>query len=441
MNYKISTLSLLFAILLSSCGKDDVTPNSNEVSFSLKTISSNSGRTAQSHLENAESILVTIEKMDGSPTDYTLEKIQLYNVNNEFISEKITLNLGEYQLVEFFVLDGDNNITHIAPLEGSEQGQNVSNPLPIQFTVAANEITSIEVEVISAEFLSLEDFGLAGFILSEINLFQFLVSVSEQGNHDNLLSATIRISNEDYEFTKDLQAIANNSLVIKDGYSSYGLTIEKEGYSPFNYTFSRDSLGNYSSIPLTIELISSTDELTIQERLDNGESPFEIIDSGVVIDNLYGKKYAGGLIFYLNTVDEFGIVAANGDQSVGIEWGCTDLDLSGANGVEVGDGAQNTLDINNECGDSNFAAKLCQELTLNEYDDWFLPSIDELNLMYENLALNNLGNFSDGLYWSSFEFNSNHLNPALAGSQNFSNGGTFATLKSQEYYVRAARYF
>jgi len=35
--------------------------------------------------------------------------------------------------------------------------------------------------------------------------------------------------------------------------------------------------------------------------------------------------------------------------------------------------------------------------------DWFLPSSDELYLMYINLKLNNIGNFSTGKYWSSTE--------------------------------------
>ncbi|XOV93951.1 MAG: FISUMP domain-containing protein [Bacteroidota bacterium] len=295
MKIRISPLLLLTGILfLSSCGQDDSTPNNNNVSFSIETIVSSSGRITQNTLENAKSILVTIENMDGSPTEYTLEKLQLFQVNDEFISEKITMSLGEYRLVEFFVVDEDENVTHITPLVGSEQAQNVNNPLPIQFTVAANEITVIAVEVISSEFLTLEDFGLAGFNLSEVDLFQFLLAVSAQGDLNQLLGGTLTVTTEDYHFTKELSAIANNAVVIKDGYEDYQITIESNGYNTYNHLFSRADLAEYESTPLHVELTTDDEDVIVDAR---GGQSYKIVQIGTQIwmaENLRATKYQNG---------------------------------------------------------------------------------------------------------------------------------------------------
>ena len=54
---------------------------------------------------------------------------------------------------------------------------------------------------------------------------------------------------------------------------------------------------------------------------------------------------------------------------------------------------------------SDYAAKLCADYSIAGKDDWFLPSKDELNLMYTNLKLADLGGFSDDSYLSSSEYN------------------------------------
>ena len=47
------------------------------------------------------------------------------------------------------------------------------------------------------------------------------------------------------------------------------------------------------------------------------------------------------------------------------------------------------------------AVTYCEDLIEGGYDDWYLPSKDELKLMYDNLKANNLGGLSGDLHWSS----------------------------------------
>ncbi|MCX7026723.1 MAG: DUF1566 domain-containing protein [Spirochaetes bacterium] len=75
----------------------------------------------------------------------------------------------------------------------------------------------------------------------------------------------------------------------------------------------------------------------------------------------------------------------------------------GATGAAIGTGKANTDTIVAATGSSGSAAQYCADLVYGGFDDWFLPSIDELALIYHNLKLNYKGNYSNYYYWSSTE--------------------------------------
>jgi uncharacterized repeat protein (TIGR02543 family) len=128
--------------------------------------------------------------------------------------------------------------------------------------------------------------------------------------------------------------------------------------------------------------------------------------------------------------------AAPSDQSAGTEWGCYGVSISGADGTAVGTGEQNTSDIETGCTTSDLAADVCANLSLGGYSDWFLPSKDELNLMYENLEVFGIGGFAVNYYWSSSEYDAGY-----AWGQYFYNGGQYDYYKYNTYRVRAVRAF
>ncbi len=149
-----------------------------------------------------------------------------------------------------------------------------------------------------------------------------------------------------------------------------------------------------------------------------------------------GMSYAGGIIFYVDGTGIHGLVCAANDQSTGAEWGCYGTGIPGADGTAVGTGAQNTIDIEAGCTTAGTAADICANLSLNDYNDWFLPSKDELNLMYTNLHLAALGGFASAWYWSSTESSS-----GLAWRQYFGSGLKSTTNKGFHQDVRAVRAF
>jgi hypothetical protein len=151
-----------------------------------------------------------------------------------------------------------------------------------------------------------------------------------------------------------------------------------------------------------------------------------------------GDTYQGGIIFYLDACGEHGLIAAASDQSTGIQWYNGSYTIISATGDSVGAGEENTILIEINQGSGSYAAKLCRDLILNGYSDWYLPSKYELDLMYDNLhnISTPLGDFASNWYWSSTEYNQ-----FAAWSQNFTNGIQTGKTKSDTHYVRAVRAF
>jgi uncharacterized protein DUF1566 len=152
----------------------------------------------------------------------------------------------------------------------------------------------------------------------------------------------------------------------------------------------------------------------------------------------FGEPYAGGIVFYIDSTGQHGLVAATSDQSTGSTWYNGGYVATGATGTALGTGAANTAAIISAQGTGSYAASICAALTLGGYTDWFLPSKDELNQLYINLANPGLGNISNYSYWSSTEYSTNnawfqYLTPNTGAQQN--------QLKVYQYYVRAIRAF
>ncbi len=115
-------------------------------------------------------------------------------------------------------------------------------------------------------------------------------------------------------------------------------------------------------------------------------------------------------------------------------WGCTDSSISTS--TSYGTGSNNTDEILSECADRPIAASIARDYDGGGYDDWFLPSKDELDILYQNRGA--IGNFNTGgdYYWSSSEYASNN-----SWSQRFSDGTQNYNNKHTTNRVRAVRAF
>lgn len=159
-----------------------------------------------------------------------------------------------------------------------------------------------------------------------------------------------------------------------------------------------------------------------------------------------GDVVNGGVVFWLDSTGQHGLVVAFSDVATSVEWGCYGQDLpnvpnvpynggipSGL-GAEIGDGFNNTNNILKDCPTAPAA------LAARSYGpDWFLPSAKELNQMYINKTtlegVSGFTAFSD-YYWSSTEDDS-----YSAWKSVFSNGYQSYGIKYNSSGVRAVRAF
>jgi len=136
-----------------------------------------------------------------------------------------------------------------------------------------------------------------------------------------------------------------------------------------------------------------------------------------------GDYTQGGIVFYVDETGQHGLVAALSDLTegasnpndfgyMGYEWGCYGEDVNGADGVSVGTGYKNTVDIveqgcNTEHGGVT-AAQASLSTSIAGFEDWYLPSLAELVQMCKVLD-EYTGNFQseNAYYWSSTEGNRN----------------------------------
>ncbi|MHB1484822.1 MAG: hypothetical protein ACYCYI_09185 [Saccharofermentanales bacterium] len=160
-----------------------------------------------------------------------------------------------------------------------------------------------------------------------------------------------------------------------------------------------------------------------------------------------GDTYGGGIVAYIFEVgdpgyidgEQHGIIAATNDQSAKIIWSGSEFKKTYMHTlIKIGNGSENTDKIILTIGEgNNYAAGLARAYEGGGFTDWYLPSKDELNILYLNKEV--IGGFGDFLYWSSTEtflYETLYINV-----QDFSSGRQPCTDNDGNAHLRAVRNF
>jgi len=167
-----------------------------------------------------------------------------------------------------------------------------------------------------------------------------------------------------------------------------------------------------------------------------------------------GDFAQGGIVFWVDEIGQHGLVCAKTDQDggSGIRWYAGTFGVTRATGDGPYAGELNTaiiIAVQAAIGDDgdDYAAQICNDLKITEggktYGDWYLPSGEELFMMYNNMKIINAtaianggSSFASDYYWTSKEHNSSG-----AFRQPFGGGYNVLDGKDNKNRVRAVRAF
>lgn len=294
--FQYGFLPFLAILAIVSCEKitnDNTGKGKAEFSISMpaETAKSEAGASSESGISSYH-IMISADDLEGNHI-IADSLIPVYAFGSGFTSEDVEMQSGDYNLTKFFVIDPSGSVIYAAPVEGSPLAYLVNDPLPIQFSILADQVTRIEPEVLLVGDQDPGQFGYASFgmqIIKPLDFWTVCVLDCPLCMAPILLTdAKLTIfADNGWHYSFALEARVNH-LIIRGGSEVYTFLLEKEGYLPQTLWFTaRELAATTMENPLSLKIPWGSNQWKVLE-LQPG--PFEGKDA--MISNLEPDRNFG----------------------------------------------------------------------------------------------------------------------------------------------------
>ncbi len=238
-------LGILF---LTGCSEEDQNHlNSNasqEVAFGI--IQKNQSNNVNGEVLTPAKVVVTLKNITADTLVYNKKVLDLFNFNGQYLTQNVTLTVGEYAVEDYFVTDANNKVIYASPKEGSELAQYVNDPLPLNFSVTLDEVAQVlpEVLVVNQNHTP-EQFGYASFGFNVVTPESLTFDIVAFDENYDLTDFNLTITSDDQElFNQDLNA-QTHFIHLNTDYDTFQLIVSKEAHLTQTFEYSKDELQTF----------------------------------------------------------------------------------------------------------------------------------------------------------------------------------------------------
>ena len=324
----------------------------------------------------------------------------------------ITLQIynTDLQVIGVVTIGGDEDFSTFLGDLAADQAISISYPIATtledgtEFSVTNNTELKIAIDNCSREDI----IAYASSLFGENPVCVWTVPYFKDA--ENKYAGGVFNSNEDGTLTFSFEGETYNGtwifLYVGD---EFHMNINLEGDSEVATDWNIDRPVQFDGDKIIIT--NTPTDFVLQQKCETGET-YAIGDSGP----------AGGIVFYDKGSYSLGwryMEISTTDLGF-FEWGCLGSDIPNTMGITVGDGLPNSAavaDFHDNLDDYYLNPAVCNVLNngtvaaekallfemtgFETVDDWFLPSQEELLLVYQNLHVAAFGNFTADQYWTS----------------------------------------